>query len=279
VADSPDFPQRRIARIVDPSFEPGHTDGHRARRLIDSDDPAASDPFLLMAEDIVPRGAFGPHPHRGLETVTLVLEGALEHYDSAGNGGIIEAGDAQWMTAGRGVVHNESPLEGTIAHAVQLWVNLPAATKMTEPRYQALVGGDLPIRREPGVEVRVLSGRSGDVVSPTLNHVPITALDARLTEGASFAQTLDPDTNGFVLMLEGEALIGSDPVKAGQLAWLSRADGQGSSAVTVVAGHAARLLLFVGQPLREPVVFGGPFVMNTEAEIVEAFADYRSGRF
>lgn len=279
---SPSLPARDVARIVDPKVERGHADGHRARRLIDGQDVGTTDPFILMAEDFMPRGAFGRHPHRGIETVTLVLDGAVEHFDSAGNGGLIEAGDAQWMTAGRGVIHNESALPGSIAHTLQLWVNLPASRKMTEPRYQSLRGNALPVRREPGVEVKVLSGRSGDAVSPTLNHVPVTALDARIAPGASFDQALEPEANAFVLVLEGEARVGVSKVQvtAGKLAWLIRDDAADGSTVTIAADDVAtRVVLFAGRPLREPVVFGGPFVMNTEAEIAQAFADYREGRF
>ena len=120
---------REVALIANPEFEAGPAAGHRARRLIDGGNPGFSDPFLLMAEDWVPRDAFSRHPHRGIETVTLVLDGALEHFDSAGNTGVIYTGDAQWITAGRGVIHNEYPLPGTTTHALQLWVNLPASEK------------------------------------------------------------------------------------------------------------------------------------------------------
>ena len=276
------LPARDVARIVSSQFEPGQVQGHRARRLIDGRDVAASDPFILMAEDFMPRDAFSEHPHRGLETVTLVLEGAVEHFDSAGNKGLIEAGDAQWMTAGRGIVHNENAVSGSIAHSLQLWVNLPASEKMTEPRYQALQGGTLPVRREPGVEIRLLSGRSGEAVSPTLNHVPVTALDARVAPGASFKQLLEPGANAFVLVLEGDARVGSSErrVQAGELAWLTRDNEEKGSEVTIAGGDIdSRVLLFAGRPLREPVAFGGPFVMNTEAEIKQAYADYRGGRF
>lgn len=282
MSDRPCLPARDVARIVDPQFEPGHAQGHRARRLIDGRDVVATDPFILMAEDCMPRDAFDRHPHRGIETVTLVLEGAVEHFDSAGNKGLIEAGDAQWMTAGRGVVHNENTVSGLVAHTLQLWVNLPARSKMAEPRYQALRRETLPVRREAGVEVRVLSGRSGDVVSPTLNHVPVTALDARVASGASFNQLLEPDANVFVLVLEGDARVGASGrrMRAGELAWLTRDEGETGSEVMIAGGdHEAHLFLFAGRPLREPVVFGGPFVMNTGAEIEQAFADYRHGRF
>ena len=113
-------PERNVARVLDPRFEAGRVQGHHARRLIDGVDATATDPFVLMAEDFMPRDAFGQHPHRGIETVTLVLEGAVEHFDSAGNRGLIKAGDAQWMTAGRGIIHNENAVAGSIAHSLQL---------------------------------------------------------------------------------------------------------------------------------------------------------------
>jgi redox-sensitive bicupin YhaK (pirin superfamily) len=130
-------PARHVARVVKSFFEKGSVEGHRARRLIDANDAAENDPFLIMAEDYVPHGAFGLHPHRGIETVTLVLDGALEHFDNAGNAGRIEVSDAQWMTAGRGVIHNEGVTPGTTAHALQLWINLPAALKMTSRAIRA----------------------------------------------------------------------------------------------------------------------------------------------
>lgn len=280
--ESRSLASRDVAHVVNPRFQPGRAQEHRARRLIDADDVVATDPFVLMAEDFMPHGAFGHHPHRGIETVTLVLEGAVEHYDSAGNEGVLQAGDAQWMTAGRGVVHNESALPGSIAHTLQLWVNLPASRKMTKPRYQTLRGTTLPIRRETGVEVKVLSGRSGVAVSPTLNHVIVTALDMRIAPDAAFSEQLEAGVNAFILVLEGEARIGSSErsVRAGELAWLTRDDREERSVVAVAAGdRGCRALLFAGRPLREPVAFGGPFVMNTPSEIKQAYADFRSGRF
>lgn len=271
--------EREVARIVNPPIVPGHIAGHSARRLIDGHETAFSDPFIVMAEDWMPRGAFPLHPHRGIETVTLVLEGALEHADSTGNRGLIEAGDAQWMTAGRGVTHSENALPDTIAHTLQLWVNLPARDKMATPRYQTLRGAEMPVRHEPGAKIKVLSGTSGGISASTLNHVPVTAIDARLRADMSFEQDLNPGDNAFVLVLEGEALVGPDrtPVPAGSLAWLTRNE---ASKVTIGASiDLTRLLLFAGPPLREPIAMGGPFVMNTTAEIQQAFADYRSGRF
>jgi redox-sensitive bicupin YhaK (pirin superfamily) len=257
-------------------------DGHRARRLIDGDDAAFSDPFLIMAEDWMPRGSFALHPHRGIETVTFVIEGLLEHFDNAGHSGTIRADDAQWMTAGRGVLHEENPPLGAIAHTLQLWINLPAAQKMTEPRYQDLVAGAMPVRREAGVELRVFSGRSADVTSATLNHVPVTMLDVRIEPEARCNHDLPATDNAFVYVLEGQLKVGGaqKPVKSGQLAWLTRSDDQGPSELALTAEDAAaRVLVFAGRPLREPVAFGGPFVMNTQAEIRQVFEDYRAGRF
>ena len=149
---------REVALIANPEFEAGPAAGHRARRLIDGGNPGFSDPFLLMAEDWVPRDAFSRHPHRGIETVTLVQDGAVMHSDSVGNTGVIYTGDAQWM---RWRHPQENPLPGTTTHALQLWVSLSASEKMAAPRYQDLRGADLPRLREPGVEpsIRPLRGR------------------------------------------------------------------------------------------------------------------------
>lgn len=273
---------REVARIDDPKAASGQIDGHRARRLIDGQDPSVTDPFVLMAEDWMPRGAFPVHPHRGMETVTFIIEGAIEHTDSAGNVGVIQAGGAQWMTAGRGVRHEENAPQGTIAHSLQLWVNLPAAAKMTEPRYQDLVGDAMPVRREPGVDVRVFSGESGGVTSPTLNHLPVTMLDVRIEPRATFRQILPAGDNAFVYVLAGDPKIGAvgTLVHANQLAWLTESEGPGWSEIAFAAeSTAVRLLLFSGRPVREPIAFGGPFVMNTQAEIQQAFSDFRAGRF
>ena len=277
--------ERSVRRIDHPEAQQGMTPQHRVRPLLAEGmrgDWASIDPFLALMEDWFPRGVFGKHPHRGIETVTYVLEGRIDHYDSQGNQGVIEAGDAQWMTAGRGLIHNEIPAEGQVVHSLQLWVNLPAADKMTTPRYQDLVAKNLPARREPGAEIRIFSGASGGVSASTANHVPVTMVEIRLEPGASIRQDLPADYNAFVVVLEGKGAIGAreTPVVAGDVAFLTRNDSGGLSEVRVAAGEEPlRALLFAGRPLREPVVARGPFVMNTEAEIEQAYIDYRAGRF
>ena len=277
--------QRAVSRIDHPEQQQGMNALHRVRPLLPQamrGEWAAVDPFLALMEDWFPQGVFGKHPHRGIETVTYVLEGRINHYDNQGNQGVILPGDAQWMTAGRGLIHNEMPAEGVTVHSLQLWINLPASEKMTPPRYQDLVGETVPTRREPGAEIRVFSGSSGGVTSPTLNHVPVTLVEFRLEPGAAVSQELPADYNAFLVVLEGEGEIGEarTPVVAGDVAWLTRREDAAPSQTRIAAGETPlRALLYAGRPLREPVVAGGPFVMNTQAEIAQAYADYRAGRF
>jgi len=277
--------KRTVRNIDHPEPQQGMTPQHRVRPLLPAamrGDWAATDPFLALMEDWFPRGVFGKHPHRGIETVTYVLEGRIDHYDNLGHEGVILPGDAQWMTAGRGLIHNEIPAEGETVHSLQLWINLPASQKMTAPRYQDLVGDGVPVRREPGAEIKVFSGDSGVVTSPTKNFVPVTLLEFRLEPGAAVRQDLPADYNAFVVVLEGEGAIGEAGCKVvgGDVAWLTRSEEAAASETLVAAGEKPmRALLYAGRPLREPVVARGPFVMNTEAEIDQAYADYRAGRF
>lgn len=240
------------------------------------------DPFLLLMEDKFEKGAFDVHPHRGMETVTFVIDGNINHYDSAtGGGGKLHAGDLQLMTAGRGVVHNESPGDGEKVHLLQLWVNLPRKDKMTAPRYQNMHAKDMPVRQEEGALIRVYSGSSGDVVSNTLNYVPFTFVEMVVESGSSISQDLPGSYNGFIYVLEGSGTFGENKVEAkkGQALWLGAADESDISGINVSANEKLRLVLFAGEPLMEPVVARGPFVMNTEEEITQAYADYRNGIF
>ena len=240
------------------------------------------DPFLLLMEDKFEKGAFDVHPHRGIETLTYIIDGRLQHYDNAtGVGGIQEKGDLQFMTAGKGVIHNESPLDGEKVHLLQLWVNLPRKYKMVKPRYQNMHAKDMPVREENGAFIRVYSGSSGDIVSNTLNYAPVTFVEIVLEEGASISQDLPGTYNGYIYVLEGSGTFGENKVKAkkGQAMWIGSTNEEIRSGIHISANEKLRLVLFAGEPLREPVVAYGPFVMNTEEEIRQAYQDYREGKF
>lgn len=268
---------RQVAHINRPAVERGYTDEHRVRRLMPPGDWAATDPFLLLMEDWAGPGVFEPHPHRGIQTLTFLLEGEIEHYDNHGHEGRISAGDALLMTAGRGIVHDERPADGKRLHLLQLWINLPRKDKLTLASLQELHASKLPVRREPGVEVRVFSGRSGEVAAPTENYALFTGLEMRLDGAAMVNQELPAGYNGFIVVIDGRVRIGSgsEDVGPGELAWLTRSADP--SQVSVMAGPTgARALLFAGQPLNEPVASRGPFVMNTDEELNVAFAEYRA---
>ena len=240
------------------------------------------DPFLLLMEDKFQKGAFDVHPHRGIETLTFIIDGNINHYDSAtGTSGTLEKGDLQFMTAGRGVVHNESPSDGEKVHLLQLWVNLPRKYKMVKPRYQNMHAKDMPVRQENGALIRVYSGSSGDIVSNTLNYAPVTFVEMVLEEGASISQDLPGTYNGYIYVLEGSGTFGENKVKAkkGQAMWLGSANDGEMSSIHISANENLRLVLFAGEPIKEPVVAYGPFVMNTEEEIRQAYQDYREGKF
>ncbi|MFM0758322.1 pirin family protein [Paraburkholderia strydomiana] len=271
------LPGRQVARISRPGMEPGYADNHKIRRLMPPGDWAANDPFLLLMEDWAGPGVFEPHPHRGIQTLTFLLEGEIEHYDNHGHKGRISAGDALLMTAGRGIVHDERPADGKTLHLLQLWINLPRKDKLTIASLQELHASGLPVRREPGVEVRVLSGRSGEVASATGNYAPFIGLEMRLDAAAMVEQELPAGYNCFIVVIDGHVRIGAagEDVGSGELAWLTRSEVP--SQVTVTAGEAGcRALLFAGQPLNEPVASRGPFVMNTAEELSAAFAEYRA---
>jgi redox-sensitive bicupin YhaK (pirin superfamily) len=271
---------RRIADVDDPTLIKDSPQ-HVARALIPAGDWARHDPFLLMMEDHFEVGAFGMHPHRGIETVTYVLAGSLTHIDNRGNSGVLGPGDVQYMTAGSGVIHLEEPPAGEQVHLLQLWLNLPAAQKMTNPRYQDLRAAEMPRHVAPGVEITVYSGTSNGITSPTLNHVPVTIAEARLAAGANVIQDLPSSYNGFVHILDGEGEFGANHIRgsAGQTLWLDRPTIAADSELSVAAITDLQVLLAAGEPLHEAVVAAGPFVMNTETQIRQAFLDFRAGRF
>jgi hypothetical protein len=275
--------QRGVAATWSSLMRPGMGNGHKVRPLVGDGDHKRTDPFLFLMEDWFGPNVFDDHPHRGIETVTYVIDGTLEHREHGKNGGTFSTDDAMWMTAGRGVIHNEAPAGKDTVHTLQLWINLPAKHKMTAPRFQILKGGEMPVREVEKGRVRVFSGQSGDVMSPTKNHVLVTMVEFRLEPGGSAVQDLPASYNGFVHVLEGQGVFGADraPAGAGDIVWMEMPGGTGMSefAVAAAEGQGLRALLWAGEPLREPVVARGPFVMNTEQQIRDAYEDFRSGRF
>lgn len=241
------------------------------------------DPFLLLDEIRSDRpedyiAGFPTHPHRGFETVSYLLAGRFEHKDSVGNHGAIGPGAAQWMTAGRGILHEEMPRQtaGELLWGFQLWVNLPAAEKMTRPRYQELAAGDIPELDLDDARVRLVAGEVAGRRGPVDGvSVGPTMLDATLAAGAALRHPVAGEHAAFAYVLGGEALLGPEArrVVAGEVAVFGDGD-----TVVATASTGARLLLLAARPLREPIARRGPFVMNTDAELRQAFADYRAGR-
>ena len=238
------------------------------------------DPFLLCSEDWFRRpGGFEAHPHRGFETITLVLDGQLEHVDSRGNRGVLGPGEVQWMTAGSGVVHSELPHGSSRVHSLQLWLILPPAEKMAEPGYQDLRTSAIPIHKSGAVVTRVISGAQGGLTGPARNHVPALILEIRALAGAAWSIDVPEGYAGFVYLLAGEGRFGADAVRAsdGQVVWMMPA--QENAPFPITAHTALQLFVAAGPPIGAPVVAEGPFVMNTREQILEAVRDYRAGKF
>jgi redox-sensitive bicupin YhaK (pirin superfamily) len=261
--------------------------GVRLNRMFGHAEAPRFDPFLLL-DDFSSRNpedfaaGFPWHPHRGIETVTYVLEGQVRHGDSLGNTGKIGPGEMQWMTAGSGIVHQEMP-QGSPAGALtglQLWVNLPADSKMIAPRYRDIKASDIPmIQREDGATVRVICGRYDGREGPVQDIVVDPEyLDVTLPAGSTLAHAVDPDHTVLAYILSGEGHFGSSGSEAlgpGRLVLLSRGD----EVRITGAGPELRFLLISGKPLGEPVAWDGPIVMNTQEELEQAFKEYREGTF
>lgn len=271
---------RGISSVRDVVFQE-NSPTHKVGLVIEPGNWKQADPFLLMAEDFFVRGTFGMHPHRGIETVTYVIEGKLEHSDNKTGGGELLPGDVQWMTAGRGIIHTEDPAVGDTVRSLQLWVNLPSDKKMTEPRYQNMRAQDMPVRQEEGAEIRVFSGSSMGVTAATKNHVPVTMVELNVEAGVTVKQDLPGSYNGFLYIVEGQGTFGKDNTvgKEGQVLWLERIEESEQTEVLIQATEKLRVLLYAGQPIGEKVVARGPFVMNSDEEIVQAYKDYHEGKF
>lgn len=249
--------------------------------IITPRDPRATDPFLALAEDWFSEPGFEWHPHRGIETVTVVLDGVLEHGDNAGNAGALLPGDIQWMTAGRGIIHRELAFKNEMAHTLQLWVNLPARRKMVATGYQDLRADDRPVVTAAGTHVDVVSGDVHGVRGSALNQHPIQACLVTVEPGARIDLGFPADHRAFLYVMSGQGSIAGRRVRDGQIAWSDPSPGGGGSLTLACDGgeEPMRVMACSGRPLREPVVMGGPFVMNSRKEIEAAFADFHAGRF
>ena len=245
------------------------------------------DPFLLIDEmgpvHYAPGEAIGApdHPHRGFETVTYMIDGAMEHEDSHGHRGAIRSGDVQWMTAGAGVIHSEMPARDIVerggdVHGFQIWVNLPRSKKMMQPRYQEYAGEKLPVFRDNGVWARVIAGEFAGLRSPIETTVPTTMLHVKLDAGTETTIAFAAGSNAVVHTIAGSGAVEGHAVKTHDVAILEDAPAQ----ISLAAGsEALEALVLAGVPLREPVSRYGPFVMNDQDELQKAFEDFRAGRF
>lgn len=258
--------------------------GVRISRILTQAWQRRLDPFLMLdvfrSDDPADYLAgFPDHPHRGFETITYMIAGRMRHRDSAGHEGLLATGGMQWMVAGRGVIHSEMPeQQDGVMEGFQLWLNLPARDKMGTPWYRDFQKEDIPeFLTAEGVTVRVVAGESHGVGGAMIR--PVTEplyLDLQLPAGTSFWQALPRTHNAFVLVYRGAVQVAGQTVGEGAMAVL--ANDEGSNGVTLAASQPARALLIAGRPLNEPIAQNGPFVMNTQEEVLAAFRDYRDGR-
>jgi redox-sensitive bicupin YhaK (pirin superfamily) len=274
-------------------FEPGSRhwvgDGFPVRNMFPSNGvDTAMNPFLML--DYAGPAEFAPssdvrgvdeHPHRGFETVTIAYQGAVEHRDSAGNSGVIRAGDVQWMTAAAGVVHEEKherefSMRGGTFELAQLWVNLPKAYKMSEPRYQSIAGADIPVV-EIGADVtaRVIAGELNGVRGAARTFTPVNIFDQRMPAGSRAELPLPIGHNGGIAILRGSVTLNDTHLEGEALLAVLTPDGDG---VSLQAAADSLVLVLTGEPIDEPVASYGPFVMNTREEVLQAVNDYRAGR-
>ena len=258
-------------------------------------DAVVADPFFLLDQigptEVGPNEAVGApwHPHRGFETVSYVIDGAISHHDSNGGGGLISDGDTQWMTAGSGILHDEVPSEaflssGGPSHAVQLWVNLPAALKFTPPRYQSITKDRLTLlsSADGGALVRLIAGDLAGYSGPGATHTPITYAHVTLHPGAELSVPWEPTFNAMVYVLSGRGVAGRErrPVEDHDLVVFGPGDSITMAAAPTQATDVSGLdlLLLGGLPIREPIAHYGPFLMNTRQQLLEAIEDFNAGR-
>lgn len=286
----------RAVRSVTTAPQGYEGEGFPVRRAFAGLAPAVLDPFIMMDQmgevEYQPGEPKGTswHPHRGFETVTYIVDGAFQHQDSHGGGGMITDGATQWMTAGGGILHIETPpaelvVSGGTFHGIQVWVNLPGRDKMTAPAYQNLEGSDVTLlsSADGGALLRVIAGDLAGHRGPGSTRTPISLVHATITPGAQLSLPWKPEFNSLVYVLSGDARVGAEgrPVHTGQTAVLGAGDRLTVRADDVQEGRHPNLevLLLGGEPIGEPVAQYGPFVMNTREQLVQAVEDFQSGRF
>jgi len=271
-------------------------EGFPVRRAFAGIDLAHLDPFIMMDQmgevEYAPGEPKGTswHPHRGFETVTYIMDGVFDHQDSHGGGGTITNGDTQWMTAGGGILHIEAPPEwlvqkGGLFHGIQLWVNLPSSAKMAAPRYQDIRSTQVALATsyDAGALVRVIAGSVDGFGGPGQTYTPMTLVHASIQPGARLDLPWEVEFNALVYVLSGHGTVGEDgrPIVGGQAALFGPGDFLSMRAATSQESRSPSLEVVVlgGQPIREPLAWAGPFVMNTRDEVMQAYQDYTSGRF
>lgn len=260
--------------------------GVRLRRAFGFHQPERYDPFLLLDDFRSDTPAdylkgFPWHPHRGIDTITYMLRGDVEHGDSLGNRGVISDGEVQWMTAGRGIIHQEMPKgdkDGRL-HGFQLWLNLPAGEKMGPPRYRDIGAGDIPtVRTAEGATIKIVCGRLGETAGPVTGIATDPEyLDISLPAGCSYSHPSRPGRTAIAYVIAGAGSFAAGGAEYGNTSLLLFADGDEIRATA--SGEGLRFLFFAGTPLREPIVWRGPIVMNSEEEIAQAFREYQNGTF
>jgi redox-sensitive bicupin YhaK (pirin superfamily) len=292
---APEGALQRPVRSVTTAPHGFEGEGFPVRRAFEGVDLRDLDPFIHLDQigevDYAPGEPKGTpwHPHRGFETVTYMMDGVLRHNDSEGGGGLISDGDTQWMTAGKGILHIETPPEEIVAaggrfHGLQLWVNLPGAQKWVDPRYQDLSGDQVQLvtSSDGGALLRIIAGDLGGTKGPGSTYTPMVMVHGSIEPGAEVVLPWAAEHNCLVYVLNGRGTVGAEqrPVQTGQLALLGAGE-----ALTVAASPGSQsgsgtmeVLLLGGRPIREPVAWAGPFVMNTEAEVRQAFEDFNAGR-
>ncbi|KJE95459.1 pirin-like protein [Capsaspora owczarzaki ATCC 30864] len=270
------FLSRRVVKSI-LGVEQGEGVGARVRRSIGRPELGRLDPFLMLDYFTgVPPAGFPDHPHRGFETVSYLLEGKFAHEDFAGHKGVLNAGDLQWMTAGRGIVHSEVPLTKSVG--LQLWVNLARKDKMIEPNYQELLKKDIPVATKDGVTVTVIAGSSMDIDSAVYTRTPTMYLDFKLDPNSSFNQAIPKGWNGFAFTISGKAYFGpaDSAVEEKPFHTVLLDNDESADGVTFsTKDEPAHFVLIAGKPLNEPIVQHGPFVMNTREEIMQTIRDYQ----